>query len=213
MKFHALIFFIVSFLLLANVSLATKGVDVSQSISSSAFKCLKNNGFDFAIVRCGRSSGSPDPNCASNVQNAWGAGMAHVDAYIFPCPSCGNGASQVINTVRAYGGKSVGMLWLDIEGPQYWSSNQGTNRAFFNSMLDGARQAGVRVGVYTSSSQWNPIMGSWSGGSAYPLWYAHYDNSPSFSDFRSFGGWSKPAMKQYQGDQSQCGVGIDLNVY
>jgi len=28
------------------------------------------------------------------------------------------------------------------------------------------------------------------------LWYAHYDNNPSFSDFSPFGGWSKPAIKQ-----------------
>ena len=30
--------------------------------------------------------------------------------------------------------------------------------------------------------------------------YAHYDASPSFSDFVSFGGWTKPAIKQYAGD-------------
>lgn len=29
-----------------------------------------------------------------------------------------------------------------------------------------------------------------------PLWYAHYDNSPSFSDYSSFGGWSEPYAKQ-----------------
>ena len=48
-----------------------------------------------------------------------------------------------------------------------------------------------------SASQWQPIMGSsWTGGSSYPLWYAHYDNNPSFSDFTAFNGWSSPAMKQ-----------------
>jgi hypothetical protein len=25
---------------------------------------------------------------------------------------------------------------------------------------------------------------------------SHYDNSPSFSDFRLFGGWTRPAIKQ-----------------
>ena len=29
-----------------------------------------------------------------------------------------------------------------------------------------------------------------------PLWYAHYDNIPSFSDFSSFGGWTTPYAKQ-----------------
>ena len=30
------------------------------------------------------------------------------------------------------------------------------------------------MGVYTSQSQWTPIMGSNTAGSAYPIWYAHY---------------------------------------
>ncbi len=35
--------------------------------------------------------------------------------------------------------------------------------------------AGVTAGVYTSESQWQPIFGSsYTGGSAFPLWYAHY---------------------------------------
>jgi hypothetical protein len=27
------------------------------------------------------------------------------------------------------------------------------------------------------------------------LWYARYDGEPSFSDFRSFGGWTKPVRR------------------
>lgn len=43
--------------------------------------------------------------------------------------------------------------------------------------------------------------------------YAHYDNNPSFSDFEPFGGWSRPAIKQFAGDKSVCGAGIDENYY
>ena len=43
--------------------------------------------------------------------------------------------------------------------------------------------------------------------------YAHYDDDPSFGDFYSFGGWSQPAIKQYQGDASVCGVDIDKDWY
>ena len=35
--------------------------------------------------------------------------------------------------------------------------------------------------------------------------YAHYDGNPSFGDFEPFGGWSKPAIKQYAADASVCG--------
>jgi len=100
--------------------------------------------------------------------------MPHVDGYIFPCPTCGNGYGQIQAAVSALrsAGATIGMLWLDIEGTQYWM-DQASNRNFFNSMVAGGQAAGVHLGVYTSASQWGPIMGSWSGGSAFPLWYAH----------------------------------------
>ena len=43
--------------------------------------------------------------------------------------------------------------------------------------------------------------------------YAHYDGRASFGDFRPFGGWSEPAIKQYEGDKNECGAGVDLNFY
>ena len=43
--------------------------------------------------------------------------------------------------------------------------------------------------------------------------YAHYDDNPSFSDFEAFGGWSRPAIKQYEGDAVVCGVDIDKDWY
>jgi hypothetical protein len=61
---------------------------------------------------------------------------------------------------------------------------------------------------------WGQIMG---GGdrcpkfTQQPLWYAHYDNVPDFSDFKSFGGWTKPSIKQYKGTTAVCGASIDLN--
>jgi len=59
---------------------------------------------------------------------------------------------------------------LDIEGPQYWM-DQTSNRNFFSGLLDGARARNQKIGIYTSASQWGPIMGSTTAGSAYPLWY------------------------------------------
>ena len=48
----------------------------------------------------------------------------------------------------------------------------------------------------------------------YPLWYANWDGAKSFSDFEPFGGWTKPAIKQYadKGD-SDCNVPVDLDWY
>ncbi|GAM21639.1 hypothetical protein SAMD00019534_048140 [Acytostelium subglobosum LB1] len=192
------------------------GVDISSLGSEGVFSCLKDNGYTFAVVRCWESVGQPDSNCPHSLDNAWAAGLSHVDAYIFPCYSCGNPAGQVESMVKYIqsNGAKFGMIWFDIEGPGvYWSGNQADNRNFFSGMVEGAKAAGVNVGVYTSASQWEPIMGNWNGGASFPLWYAHYDGNPSFSDFSAFGGWSKPAIKQYNGDVQVCNLDVDQDYY
>jgi hypothetical protein len=80
-------------------------------------------------------------------------------------------------------------------------------------MVDEAKKQGVTLGIYTSASQWNPIMGGSTKFSYLPLWYAHYDNNPSFSDFVAFGGWTKPNIKQYKGTTSVCSASVDYNWY
>ncbi|EGG24960.1 glycoside hydrolase family 25 protein [Cavenderia fasciculata] len=206
--------FVVVLCAIFGLSAATLGVDISSGSDISSFSCLKSNGYSFAIIRCWESVGQPDSNCPHSMYNAWDGGMADVDAYMFPCFSCGNGAGQVesmVNYIKSYNAK-YGMVWFDIEGPGvYWSDNQADNQAFFNSMVAGAHAVGAKVGIYTSASQWIPIMGNWAGGASFPLWYAHYDDNPSFSDFQPFGGWNTPAIKQYNGDVTVCGLGVDQN--
>ena len=75
---------------------ATVGVDLSQATSLSSLQCVKDYGYDFVIARVYTSTGNPDSNGPSNINNAWNAGMSHVDGYIFPCYSCGNPGKQVI---------------------------------------------------------------------------------------------------------------------
>ena len=82
-------------------------------------------------------------------------------------------------------------------------------------MADEGTKRGIRLGVYTSNSQWSPITGNSKILSSLPLWYAHYESpgNPSFSDFVPFGGWSKPSVKQYAGTTSLCGCSVDKNFY
>ena len=216
---------------------AYSGVDLSQPCSSSAFSCMKDNGVSFAVVRVYQSYGVVDPNGVATINAAWAGGMSHVDGYIFPCFSCGNPAGQMdaaINHLSSAGLKSIprmhgsndtveyksevlgtsyGMIWLDIEGTEYWSPNQQENVNFIQALADEGIHRGVSLGVYTSKSQWTPITGNSNILGNLPLWYAHYDNNPSYSDFVPFGGWSSPSIKQYQGDVSLCGCALDRNYY
>jgi len=201
---------------MAAVVAATYGLDLSAGgCDSSCFSCLKNNDYSFAVVRGFQSVGHVDPNVAASVAAAWAGGMAHVDVYMFPDPTAGNPAGQVqecVNNLRSQG-VTFGMLWFDIEGPQYWMG-QEDNQVFMNGLIAEGRAMGVNLGIYSSASQWDPIFGgSYSSGSGLPLWYAHYDGEPNFNDFVPFGGWSSPAIKQYHGTTAVCGFDIDQDWY
>jgi GH25 family lysozyme M1 (1,4-beta-N-acetylmuramidase) len=117
------------------------------------------------------------------------------------------------NTGNSTLGAKYGMLWLDVEGTSYWSSSASNNVNFLQGMVNEGKARGVSLGIYSSASQWNPIMGGSTAFKSLPLWYAHYDYNPSFSDFSSFGGWTSPAIKQYAGDQSFCSCSVDKNYY
>ena len=198
---------------------ATLGVDVSQPTSASAFKCLVQSGHTFTIVRVYQSNGRVDPHGAQTIANAWAGGMQHVDGYIFPCPQCGNPAGQMTDAIRSLAGDSAanatkyGMLWVDVEDASLWSANHAANVAFLQTMVHTAQQMGVHVGIYTSAYQWGGIGGTSPALAGLPLWYSHYDDSPSFSDWRAFAGWQHPAIKQYRGTTSVCGASVDLNFY
>ena len=192
-------------------SLAVLGVDVSSLTSS--FSCLHSSGYNFAIVRGYQSSGNVDPNVVQNIKNARAGGMANVDVYLFPCVPCGNPSGQATSLVNAIKGQNYGMVWVDIE-IYAWSSNLSSNQNFITSMVNQLKALGQNVGIYTSYNNWQTIVGlGWTGCNSHPLWYAHYDNNPSFSDYTAFGGWSKPNIKQYKGDATVCSAGVDLNYY
>ena len=69
-------------------ALAIKGVDVSSLVLPSAFQCLRQNGYDFAVIRAWMETGEPDPDSPHTLYNAWHGGMKDVDVYLFPGAAC-----------------------------------------------------------------------------------------------------------------------------
>ena len=118
--------------------------------------------------------------------------------------------TDTVNHLRQEGA-NFGMIWFDIEGS--WPGSVANNINFIHGLINQANALGIRWGIYTSRSQWDPITGGTTQFGAPALWYAHYDGSPSFSDFAPFGGWSHPSIKQFAGTTSLCGAGIDKNFY
>jgi len=145
--------------------------------------------------------------------------------YIFPRPlsSAGiiqDGALQVRNMmnnlINGGAGDMFTSVWLDVEGGDlYWSRTIANNIKFIEQMISEAKkyQPKYKLGIYTSKSQWAPIVGSgYTGGKDFPLWYASYNGQTNFNDFSAFAGWTTPTLHQYAGDKTVCGVGCDLNL-
>jgi len=197
---------------------AVKGVDVSTLISTSSASCFVGNGISSVTPRGYRSSGTLDPNICSSLTDAYQSGVKYRDTYLFPCPTCSKSAEaqvqELLNFINANCKTSFsGRVWLDIEGTQYWKGDTNANRVWYQSLVDACKKYADSCGIYTSKVQWDGIMGSssYEYGSNLPLWYAHYDGKPDFSDFTAFGGWSTPYAKQYQGTTTFCSMGVDLN--
>ena len=190
-------------------------------MSTSTATCMKNAGYTTMIARGWKSNGTVDTGACTSLNAAKAAGILNRDVYFFPCPTCSASASSQLNSMVTYlknncSGSWNGMIWLDIEGSEYWYSSTTTNRTWYENLVKACGAlSGSRCGVYASYYQWEAIFGSasWSYGvSTTPqVWYAHYDNLASFSDFKSFGGWSKPWAKQYKGTSTVCSFSVDLN--
>jgi hypothetical protein len=86
------------------------------------------------------------------------------------------------------------------------------NRGFYKELVDACKASPVKCGVYSSIYQWSSLFGSsYVYGNDLPMWYAHYDGKPNFSDYKPYGGWVKPVAKQYSGSTSVCKMSVDLN--
>jgi hypothetical protein len=113
-----------------------------------------------------------------------------------------------------------GMVWIDVEtNPSTgcgWTSDFAGNCNFLVEIINRIKSHGKNLGIYGTYYMWQTIFGS-AGGcyqvASEQLWYAHYDNNPSFSDFSTFGGWTKPNIKQFAGDVTVCGAGVDKDFY
>ena len=200
-------------------ALAVKGVDISQPFSTSTFQCMKNNGVTFAIPRGYCSFGGYDTHAVSNLQNARGAGLT-TDVYMFPCRGK-SGTTQVNELFTHVTPSLYSRVWIDVEtnpssGCSWTGHSAASNCDFVTEIAKAIAGHGKTAGVYASAYMWGQIMGgqkACAGLSSHPLWYAHYDKNPSFSDFSPFGGWTKPFMKQYIGDTTLCGAGVDYNYH
>lgn len=202
---------------LATLAVASSGGDISEYYASSTFSCTIQNGWSFVIVRSYCSYGGVDSNAPATLNQAIAAGMPYHDVYHFPCIGV-DASSQVQADYNQVHGL-FGMMWFDIEtnpSPNCGWSDASTNCNFMLQLIQAAQGLGIHPGIYASAYMWGNIMGDGctvGADNGVPLWYAHYDQNPSFSDFSPFGGWTKPNIKQYWDSVGMCGINADADWY
>jgi GH25 family lysozyme M1 (1,4-beta-N-acetylmuramidase) len=221
MKFIS-IFFIFTTLLFANAQTKTEGYegfDLSVhngNVSQTIYNCLEKTS-QFAILHGWRSLGAPNPFVIDGIIRVRKSGIQNIGIYVFLKFSM-NPREQIKQTVDFIvhrGKQTFNIIWLDIEGRNFWGTCP-ENIKFFSEAADEIVKQGFKVGIYSSASQWAPILCGYQGFKHLPLWYAHYDGKRDFTTFQEFGGWTRkenpPIIKQYLGDvKSPCGTTIDKN--
>ena len=185
------------------------------------FSCLREHGFRFGTFECWIEGPGSEyvnglfwPQCVQNVANAWAAGLESVGVYMFP-QRIGDPVVQAQELMGNLSANSVvySAVMLDIEGSKWSDYSHAENRVFIASLRETFNAAGVNVTVYCGR-EWPDFFGStYEAFSDVPVIYAHYDNIPSYYDYYpSYGGWSKPAGKQFwdgANGESVCGVEMD----
>ncbi|KAH3765864.1 Glycoside hydrolase, superfamily [Pelomyxa schiedti] len=201
-------------------------MDVSSLITADDFSCGLADGYDTVVVRAYHSYGGVDTNAPPTLENAQQAGLLVTDVYHFPCygkDKTGElpAVQQVSDMVEylASTNSTYGRLWFDVEtnpsdgcGWETSSANFPLNCQFLGDLITAARDLNQTVGVYVSSYEWSIIMGSaCTIASDTLLWYPHWDDNLSFSDFVPFGGWTEPTMKQYSDKEHICSLNEDAD--
>ena len=139
--------------------------------------------------------------------------MKFVDGYLFPCRAK-SAAAQVNGTLHELdkAGAKIDTLWFDIEtNPSPgcgWGSNHAGNCQYMVDLAVAALNRGKSFGFYSSHYEWEAVVGSDCGlVRSRPLWFAEYDNSPSFDSFKRlpFGDFSDIKMKQFTDAYHACG--------
>jgi GH25 family lysozyme M1 (1,4-beta-N-acetylmuramidase) len=203
--------------LLCGVAHAVSGGDISEYYGSGTFSCTVSNGWSFVIVRSYCSYGGVDSNAPATLQAAAAGGIQYHDVYHFPC--IGVSASQQVSDDYNQVKGLFGMMWFDIEtnpSPNCGWQDAATNCNFMGQLISAGQSLGIHMGIYSSAYMWGSIMGDGctvGADNGIPLWYAHYDQNPSFSDFSSFGGWTSPNIKQYWDSVGICGINADADWY
>ena len=192
-----------------------KGIDVSKHNGNIDWNAVKNDGINFAIIRCGyrgSSSGALviDPLYYSNMAGAQSAGI-NTGVYFFTQAvneaEAVEEASMVLELLSGY---SLQMpVYLDVEashgrGDQISCEERS---AVCHAFLTTIRNAGYTAGIYSNKKWFEEGRINTASFTDYKIWLAQYVDIPTYTATRY-------DMWQYTSKGHVAGVGgyVDMNV-
>ena len=104
---------------------------------------------------------------------------------------------------------TVSRIWFDIEDEdpsKYFDSNPTINQQVLEEFTQAGEKEQINLGIYTTKTYWNNIMGNIEGYGKYPLWYPRYDGVNSMDFFVPFADFTEVLIKQTGGDVGYCGI-------
>ena len=152
---------------------AIKGIDFQGAATKDTYQCLKDNGYNFAVLRANLANSSINPTLISNIQQAAEAGWdpTNVQLYLIPCLPL-TAAKQVSDLFTALKNTNTGditskfsRIWINVETNPVaacsWSTTPVNNCNFLlNLIAEITSQAGGhRVGIFSSPFMWSRFMG------------------------------------------------------
>jgi hypothetical protein len=197
--------------------------DLAVSASLSTLQCIYKQGYNSVLVQVyGPANGGSVNNAGcQSVINAHSTNLG-TEVYVTPSTTGKSGSQQfdeALNAMKA-SGINIRSMWLQVTSPINWPNNIQTNVNLIQSFISRAAAYGVTAGIYTNWYDWQQITGAYTGFQSARLWYwSAYGQGPtaesqaSFDDFRPFGGWSSPAIKQFALNEALCGLTVNRDVY
>jgi len=180
-------------------------VDIKEELKDA--ECIRNS-YTKICVRGFLSMGKVDPYVVKSLAAADKAGI-EADVYMIPCFYCNDPEKQALTMMTALKDSKFKMLWVTVEGT--WSSDLARNRQFLVNLTMSLEKNGAKnLGIFTFQPTWERIFGKdYSDFSNKPLWYIRWNENPNDNDFVPFGGWKKPAAKQYDTENEECAMTVD----
>lgn len=200
-------------------------VDIASGSSLQNLQCIYQQGYKtiFAQIYTPNNGGQVNQQGCQAVINAYTANLG-TEVYVTPSTTSSKTGAQQFD--EAYNGmKNSGInihsMWLQVTSPINWPNNLQSNVNFIQSFINRAIQYGVNPGIYTNWYDWQQITGSYVGfANQARLWYWNaYGQGPNaegdanFNDFRTFGGWTQPNVKQFALNEGLCSLTLNRDVY